>query len=103
MPEVTEGCRVLHDGKEDFKIVSFKEHRGIKIAKFENERYSVSCNAAELTYWEEEDTWFLPGRILSRAERLRFMELLGSRTPPTNHVSARKVLKVAGLLDTSGG
>jgi len=89
------GARVLHDGHEDFKVNELVEAKGTVIAVFENLGYRVKCNAAELVELKEENAWYLPGRLLSREQRRRFSEIVGSSTPPGDHVAARKILQAA--------
>ncbi len=77
MSELAIGSRVLHRGYTNFEVVEIQKHpRGV-IATFENERYLVKCNAAELILVNDAlragvlqgvgkeygDAFFLPGRI----------------------------------------
>lgn len=58
------GDKVLHRGRSDFVVTgifSSPRHPGFRIAQFENERYSVKCNADEFEV-NAEGYYYLPGR-----------------------------------------
>lgn len=103
MKKLVIGSRVLHRGHNDFKVVAIQKHpRGV-IATFENERYKVKCNAAELVHTQKGDVFFLPGRIdkmpgeLTVEQAIAFGLKKGSLSVEAAH---RKLKKFKDLIET---
>lgn len=95
------GDRVSHEGlPAGYRITAidarFDPDTGARFAivSFENDRYAVKADAAELVWLEEDGAWHLPGRLLSQAERDLWAVTWGgpNRNRPQDHVTARKAL-----------
>lgn len=94
-PAVGEG--VSHDSEEGLSIESV----GGLIAKFktqpdkEGRVKDVSCRVEDLVWLDEDGAWYLPGRLLSKADRQRWRAITGSPfpPPPDKHVEARQLLR----------
>lgn len=67
----------------------------LTVAVFEHESLQVACVASELVWLEEDDAWYLPGRLLSGAERDLWAAHYGgaARSRPQDHVAARATLR----------
>lgn len=105
------GDAVSHEGNwhdhdhenEDFVVVALKAGgqdpddplRRIRdcLCTFENERYKVTCETADLRWLKEDQAWHLVGRLLTRAQRAAFCVLTGSTAcHPDGHIGARVML-----------
>src|SRR5262245_1551505 len=95
-----EGCWAPSgDQYGPFKIVGFKARPALDDAGkpfvlhctvFDNERFSVECQTAELVWLEEDGAWMLPGRLLSRPQRRLWQQKVGVNTgpPAEKHIEA---------------
>lgn len=93
------GERISHHSEEELLIESID---GL-IAKFktqldkEGRAKDVSCRVEDLVWLDEDSAWYLPGRLLSKADRQRWSVIAGSPfpPPPDQHVEARKLLRAS--------
>lgn len=101
MPVPNIGDKVSHEGlPAGYEITELMDrydpddgHKFVLVT-FENVRYAVKADAAELVWLEEDGAWFLPGRLLSQAERDLWAATWGgpNRNRPQDHVTARAAL-----------
>lgn len=98
------GDKVSHEGRvADYTITAirpgFDPETGAPITKavWENDVYAVAGNVAELVWLPEDNAWYLPGRLLSGAERDLWAKHYGgaNRNRPSmeSHVEARATLR----------
>lgn len=67
----------------------------VETVVFENERYHVVALLEDVKWSEEDQAWYLPGRVLSRDERTLLQAISGAWPPATSHLTMRKVLDVS--------
>ena len=89
------GAKVSHNGEVDFVV---KKING-PITTFENKGFRVQCCTDDLEWFEEDKAWILPGRLLTKEQRILFrQETNVAVLPPDNHPAARKFLRDNGLI-----
>ncbi len=93
------GAMISHDSEEGLVIDSI-ERRIVRFRTIPDEngrKKDVSCLVEDLVWLEEDKAWYLPGRLLSRADRAEWQEVTGSRFPPhpAKYVEARKLLRLS--------
>jgi hypothetical protein len=64
----------------------------VEMVTFENEKYAVLAQMADLVWSDEDGAWYMPGRVLARDERILYEALMGVRPPAETHLTARKLL-----------
>lgn len=106
---------ISHDSEEGLVIDSIERHKetalalrygesgSCRIVKFrsipdeDGRQKDVSCLVEDLVWLEEDTAWYLPGRLLSKADRAEWQQATGSRFPPhpAKHVEARRLLRLS--------
>ncbi len=64
----------------------------LEVVTFETERYQVKGRLDELRWSEEDDAWYLPGRVLSRDERTVYRSVFRVWPTAEMHHAARRAL-----------
>lgn len=64
----------------------------VEMAVFDNERFRGVCRAEELRWSDQDDAWFLPGRILCHDERTVAAATMGMWPKAESHLMVRAML-----------
>lgn len=98
------GARVIHHGHlhditrigQRARIVEGKPVL-MRFAVWDNERFQVTGFLDELRWSEDDQAWYLTGRVLSRNERALAEALTGSWPKAENHIAVRAMLDAVDL------
>ncbi len=89
------GGLVSHNGELNFVVTKID---GL-ITTFENKGFRVQCSTDELEWFEEDKAWILPGRLLTKEQRILYRQKTNAAVlPPEDHPKARKYLRDNGLI-----